>query len=89
MWDGEFCGNIDLRWQIGTTELPPHFHGHIGFGVVPWKRGLGYAKSALAQLLPEAASLGLPFVDLTTDPHNFASQRVIVANGGVLVEQLP
>jgi predicted acetyltransferase len=24
IWDGEFCGSISLRWQRGTTELPPH-----------------------------------------------------------------
>jgi predicted acetyltransferase len=86
LWDGEFCGSIGLRWQEGTTELPPHCLGHIGYAVVPWKQGLGFAKAALAQLLPEARSVGLPFVEITTDPENLASQRVILANGGVLVE---
>lgn len=86
LWDGEFCGTIGFRWQEGTTELPPHCLGHIGYAVVPWKQRLGYAKTALAQLLPEAKSVGLPFVEITTDPGNIASQRVIVANGGVLVE---
>ena len=87
MWDSEFCGSIGLRWQTGTTDLPPHCLGHIGYAVVPWKEGLGYAKAALAQLLPEARSAGLPFVEITTDPENIASQRVILANGGILVEQ--
>jgi predicted acetyltransferase len=54
--------------------------------VVPWKQRLGYATAALAQLLPEAKSIGLPFVELTTDPENIASLRVIQANGGILVE---
>lgn len=87
LWDGEFCGSIGFRWQKGTTALPPHCLGHIGYAVVPWKQGLGYAKAALAQMLPEAKAVGLPFVELTTDPENLASQRVIVANGGVLVER--
>jgi hypothetical protein len=43
--------------------------------VVPWKQRLGYATRALAQLLPEARSVGLPFVDITTEPENIASQR--------------
>lgn len=86
MWDGEFCGSIGLRWQAGTTDLPPHCLGHIGYAVVLWKQGLGYAKAALAQLLPEARSVGLPFVEITIDPENIASRRVILANGGVLVE---
>jgi predicted acetyltransferase len=86
LWDGEFCGTIGFRWQEGTTALPPHCLGHIGYAVVPWKQRLGYAKAALAQLLPEAKCVGLPFVEITTDPENTASQRVILANGGVLVE---
>jgi hypothetical protein len=34
----------------------------------------------------EARAVGLPYVEITTDPANIASQRVISANGGVLVE---
>jgi predicted acetyltransferase len=87
MWDGEFCGSIGLRWQPGTAALPPYVLGHIGYAVVPWKRGRGYATLALKLLLPEAEALGLDYVDLTTDPDNVASQRVVTANGGVLVER--
>jgi predicted acetyltransferase len=86
LWDGEFCGSIGLRWQPGTTALPPYCLGHIGYAVVPWKQRLGYAKSALRLILPEAKAVGLPYVEITTDPDNIASQRVIEANGGVLVE---
>jgi predicted acetyltransferase len=87
MWDGEFCGSIGLRWQPGTTELPPHCLGHIGYAVVPWKQRRGYATAALGLILPEAKAIGLPYVEITTDPDNVASQRVIEANGGVLVER--
>lgn len=87
LWDGEFCGVINFRWQPGTTDLPPHCLGHIGYSVVPWKRRQGYATRALGLLLPEARQDGLPFVEITTDPDNLASQRVIEANGGVLVER--
>jgi len=87
LWDGEFAGSIGLRWQPGTTALPPTCLGHIGYAVVPWKQGKGYAKRALELLLPEAAAEGLPFVEITTDPENIASQRVILANGGILVEE--
>lgn len=87
MWDGGFAGAINLRWQPGTRALPPTCLGHIGYSVVPWKRQLGYATAALAAMLPIAAAEGLPIVDITTDLDNTASQRVILANGGVLVEQ--
>jgi len=87
MWDGEFCGVIGFRWQPGTTDLPPYCLGHIGYAVVPWKRGKGYATRALELLLPEARHEGLAYVELTTDADNVASQRVIEANGGRLVER--
>jgi predicted acetyltransferase len=87
MWDGEFCGTIGFRWQPGTTDLPPYCLGHIGYAVVPWKRGNGYATRALGLLLPEARDRGLRFVELTTDEGNLPSQRVIEANGGELYER--
>ena len=87
MWDGEFCGVIGFRWQPGTNELPPYVLGHIGFSVVPWKRRLGYATRALGLFLPEAKDVNLDYVELTTDVTNAASQRVIVANGGKLVDR--
>ena len=85
LWDGGFCGSIGFRWQSGTTALPPHCLGHIGYAVVPWKQRRGYATLALRLLLPETKAEGLSFVELTTDPSNIASQRVIQANGGVLL----
>lgn len=87
LWDGEFCGSIGFRWAPGTTALPPHCLGHIGYAIVPWKQGRGYATLALRLLLPEAKAVGLAFVEITTDPDNLGSQRVIQANGGVLVER--
>lgn len=87
LWDGEHCGSINLRWMADQAELPPHVMGHIGYSVVPWKRGRGHATKALGLLLPEAATIGLPFVELTTDEDNAASQRVITTNGGLLVER--
>jgi len=87
MWDGEFCGSIGFRWQPGTTELPPHCLGHVGYSVVPWKRGRGYATRALQLLLPQAGEEGLAYIELTTNSDNTASRRVIEANGGKLVER--
>jgi predicted acetyltransferase len=86
MWDGEFCGSIGFRWQAGSAALPAHVLGHIGYAVVPWQRGRGLATSAVRALLPEARALGLAYVEITTDPDNVASQRVIEKAGGVLFE---
>ncbi len=86
LWDGEFCGSVGFRWQPGTTVLPEHVFGHVGYAVVPWKRNRGYASEAVRLLLPEARALGLEYVELTTDLDNVPSQKVITNNGGALVE---
>jgi predicted acetyltransferase len=85
LWDGEFCGSLGLRWQPGTSALPDYCYGHIGYAIVPWKRRRGYATRALGLLLDEARREGLAEVELTTDPDNIASQKVILANGGRLL----
>ena len=82
-----FVGSINLRWMPGGAPLPPHVLGHVGYAVVPWQRRRGHATRALGLLLPLARAHGLPCIELTTDVDNAASQRVIAANGGVLVEQ--
>ena len=87
MWDGEFCGSIGFRWMPGTNELPPFCLGHVGYSVVPWKRGRGYATRALRLLLPYARAEGLAHIELITAADNVASQRVIESNGGVLIER--
>lgn len=86
LWDGGFCGQINLRWQAGTPELPTHVLGHIGYCLVPWKVGKGYATQALAQMLELARGQGLPWVELTCDLGNHASRRVIEKNAGLLLE---
>lgn len=86
MWDGEFCGTLSFRWQPGTEALPPTCLGHIGYSVVPWKRGRGYATRAVRDVLPFAAKQGLRYVEITTRD-NTASQHVIGANGGEFVEE--
>lgn len=87
MWDGEFAGSVNVRWQKDTTDLPAYVLGHIGYGVMEDRRGQGYASSALAQILPIAWESGLPFVELTTALDNIASQKVITNNGGFLIEE--
>lgn len=87
LWDGEFCGSIGFRWQPGTSSLPSHVLGHIGYAVVPWKTGLGYAKLALRLMLQHVREEGLEYVEITIDPENFASRRVVEANGGFLAPQ--
>ena len=87
IWDGEFAGTIGFRWQRGTAELPPYCLGHIGYSVVPWKQRRGYATAALLRMLDEARLMDMPYIDITTDPDNLPSQKVILAAGGTLHER--
>ena len=82
IWSNGFCGSISLRWQTGTNDLPPTASGHIGYAVVPWRRREGLATAALKAILPSAKAYGLTAVDITTDPENEASIRVIEKAGG-------
>lgn len=60
------------------------FSGHIGYDVRPSVRRKGIATEMLCQLLtvPKAWEIGRLL--LTCAPDNVASNRTIVANGGVL-----
>jgi len=89
IWDGAFCGVINLRFVPGTLDLPAHVSGHLGYAVVPWKRRRGYATQALALLLPVARDLGLPRVLVTCDPSNTASCWIIRTNGGIAAGSTP
>jgi predicted acetyltransferase len=89
IWDGAFCGTINLRFVPGTEALLPHVSGHVGYAIVPWKQRRGYATRALALILPVAREVGLARVHVTCDADNAASRKVILANGGVPAEAQP
>jgi predicted acetyltransferase len=84
IWDGEFCGYITLRHLPGTSQLPLHLPGHVGYSIVPWKQGRGYATQALRLLLPIAAQAGFKRISIICNEDNLASRRVIEKLGGVL-----
>ena len=87
MWSEGFCGAINLRHQRGTTDLPPHVSGHIGYSVVPWRQREGHGTAALRLMLPLAAALGLPFVIITCNTDNAGSRRIIEACGGAFLHE--
>ncbi|MEK1899970.1 MAG: GNAT family N-acetyltransferase [Rhizobium sp.] len=89
IWDGEFCGRIDLRYLPVTWTVPDGIPGHVGYSVVPWKQGRGYATAALDALLQFAKSRGLSELDILCNEENVISRAVIERVGGQLVRRAP
>lgn len=87
IWDEGFAGTVGFRWRPGDNTLPPYVLGHVGYAVVPWMRGRGLATAGLKLMMPLMRAEGLAYVELTTDPANLASQKVITSNGGYLLER--
>ncbi len=69
------------------TEALSKAGGHIGYGIAPQYRGKGYGKELLRLLLIEAKKMGLEKVLITIHTDNIASQKVALANGGLITEK--
>lgn len=82
--DNIVVGRIALRHRLNDNLK--EFGGHIGYEVHPGYRKKGIAKEMLKQVLltPKAKEIGRLF--LTCAPSNIASNRTILANGGILAK---
>ena len=86
LWDEEkIVGLFRVRHYL-NDYLKKHA-GHIGYGIAPQYRGKGYGKELLRLLLIEANKIGLEKVLITIHSDNIASQKVALANGGVITEK--
>lgn len=82
MRNDTILGAIDIRHSLNDHLLVTG--GHIGYGIRPSARRLGYAAQMLALALPIARSLGISRALITCDDANIGSARTIEKNGGVL-----
>ncbi|MBQ8625783.1 MAG: GNAT family N-acetyltransferase [Agathobacter sp.] len=80
--DNKIVGIIDLRHHINHPILST-WGGHIGYYVRPTERGKGYGKEMLRQNLKNAQNRGIKKVLITCSMDNTASEKTILANGGV------
>ena len=80
--DNKVVGIIDLRHHINHPILGT-WGGHCGYTVRPTERGKGYAKEMLCLNLQKAKELGIRRFLVTCNVDNTASEKTILANGGI------
>lgn len=76
-----------VRVRHALTPALEELGGHVGYDVRPSQRRQGYGTALLAGALERARSFGLTGVLVTCDTDNIGSARVIVKNGGQLINQ--
>jgi predicted acetyltransferase len=62
--------------------------GHIGYEIRPTERRKGYATVMLKIALEKCRDIGIKQVLITCDKNNSASAKTIIANEGVLENEL-
>ncbi len=78
-------GIVNVRHSLNTYL--ENYGGHIGYGIRPAERNKGYAKKLLSLALQKCRKMGLKNVLVTCENRNFASEMVIIANGGSLEDE--
>ena len=80
--DNRLVGIIDLRHHINHPILGA-WGGQCGYTVRPSERRNGYAKEMLRLNLNNAKELGIDKLLITCHSDNTASEKTILANGGI------
>ena len=84
--DNKLIGMIQIRHRLNESLML--FGGHIGYSVRPSERRKGYAKAMLHLALLKCRELDIDKALLTCDKDNIASSKTILANGGVLENEV-
>ena len=85
--DNRIGGMINIRHTLNEYLL--NFGGHIGYSVRKSERQKGYAKEMLRLALGKCKELGIGKILITCNKDNIASAKTILANGGVLENEVP
>ena len=86
-----FCLDLDLNVFVGAVNIRHYLNdylfnygGHIGDGIRPSKRNMGYGSKMIALALDECRKLKTDKVLMVCNKNNIASRKTILKNGGVL-----
>lgn len=85
--DKKIVGIIDLRHHINHPVLGL-WGGHMGYSVRPSERGKGYARQILKLNLQNCRDRNMDKVLVTCSSANIASEKTILANGGVFEKEI-
>jgi predicted acetyltransferase len=86
MHGSQFIGEATIRHKLNKSLLKRG--GHIGYGIRPSKRKMGYGKIILKLALKKAAALGIKKALVTCNDKNIGSYKIIEANGGILQNKI-
>lgn len=84
--DNKIVGHASIRLNPEIDENVFKYAGHIMYGVIPSKRGLGIGKEICRLLIDKMKELGYKEIIITCSKHNISSIKVIEANNGVFIE---
>lgn len=84
--DDEIVGMVNIRHQL-NDYLITHGYGHIGYGVRPTKRRLGYATEILRLAIIFLRNEGVKDIHVSCYKDNIGSKKTILNNGGKVYKE--
>jgi predicted acetyltransferase len=84
--ENSLLGAVSIRHYLNEQLL--RLGGHIGYGIRPSQRRKGYATKMLKLALEKCENMGIRQVLITCDKDNICSAKTILANGGVLENEI-
>ena len=85
--DETLVGILDYR-QSPLSPFLLQYGGNVGYSVLPSERRKGYAKEMLRQNLQNCLALGIHKVLITCKVNNIASEKTILAAGGIFEKEV-